>query len=112
MPSNSRADLQLGFRRHLIFGSRAEQFAVSSVRHPVLSAVSSFWLLCVRFFEQLTVAGNWTRCYTQYAILLQGVTDNCYSYLAYRYARSARKSVGLYVLLHTVKTSQVQKKFH
>ena len=71
-------------------------------------------LLCVRFFERLTVA------ITGPAVVLSvqnsyrtdvGVTANLIAGYPHRYAREVeRKPVGLYTLLHTVKTSETSVK--
>ena len=57
------------FRRHFLVCSRAEhvKLVLCTVRRAtaVSSAVLSFLATLLRFFERLTVAGNWTRCCTQ-----------------------------------------------
>ena len=69
-------------------------------------------LLCVRFFERLTVAitGPAVLLSVQYSYKT-GCRSHCQLLAIVRYAREVeRKPVGLYTLLHTVKTSETSVK--
>ena len=79
IPSPKAVKLQLcnltsvSFRRHFLVCSRAEHVKLIICRLSVFVELPLFRALCclflatlLRFFERLTVAGNWTRCGTQY----------------------------------------------